>query len=296
MKKLLWMLILAYGTVSTGFSQRALVSDPTKAQFIDSDIARFWQAFDQMSSVKNPFNQYMKEGSPGLKDFVPFRIKNGKQLNRIVRKKKASYAAIRKNSLKVKAQYPPILKAFQNFKELYPKAVFPTTYFIIGAFNTGGTISKHGLIIGVEKQQNIEEIPFIVAHELIHFNQKYPRKRYSLLETSIKEGSADFLGELIAGKHINTATFAYGNAHEAELCAEFVKIMNDTKYRGWLYGTRGRKKGRPKNLGYWMGYQICKAYYQQASDKKEAIRAILNIQDFDSFLAKSGYLAKYLQK
>jgi len=108
------------------------------------------------------------------------------------------------------------------------------------------------------------------------------------------EGSADFIGELISGKSINGFAFEYGNMHNEELCKEFVEIMNDTNYHGWLYGTKGKKQGRPNDLGYWMGYKICEAYFDKANNPKEAIRDILNIEDFDEFLAKSGYLAEYM--
>ena len=45
-----------------------------------------------------------------------------------------------------------------------------------------------------------ENIPFIVAHELIHAQQRIPYKYKILLEQCIIEGSADFIGELISGK------------------------------------------------------------------------------------------------
>ncbi|TMI66321.1 MAG: hypothetical protein E6H07_10615 [Bacteroidetes bacterium] len=48
-------------------------------------------------------------------------------------------------------------------------------------------------------------------------------------------------------------------------------------------------ESRPKDLGYWMGYKITKAYYTKATDKTKAIQEILNIKDFTSFLADSGY-------
>ncbi len=185
---------------------------------------------------------------------------------------------------------------YQELKNWYDAAIFPPTYFVIGAFNSGGTSSDNGLIIGVEMQNEIENVPYIVAHELIHFNQNYPNTKNTLLEQSIMEGSADFIGELISGKHINETAFEYGNKNEEMLCSEFVEIMNGTKYHGWLYGTKGRAKGRPSDLGYWIGYKICETYFKNSNNKEEAIRDILNIQNFHDFLEKSGYLKQYLNK
>ncbi len=39
---------------------------------------------------------------------------------------------------------PAIREAFRKLKDLYPEAVFPDVYFVIGRFNSGGTASRHG--------------------------------------------------------------------------------------------------------------------------------------------------------
>ncbi len=142
-------------------------------------------------------------------------------------------------------------------------------------------------------QEEMENVPYIVAHELIHFNQNFPNEKNTLLKQSIREGSADFIGEIISGKHINETAFKYGNENEKQLCAEFVEIMDDSNYRGWLYGSKGKVDGRPNDLGYWMGYKICQSYYNQSNNHQEAIRDILNIRDFKDFLGKSGFLSEY---
>jgi hypothetical protein len=256
----------------------------------------FWQYFDLIDSQKNPFKDYLDKGSIGLKDFIPYRIESPKHLLKTVKKKRSDYDSKREDSYKVEFYTDSIRSYYQVLKNIYADAVFPPTYFVIGAFNSGGTSSENGLIIGVEIQDNIENIPYIVAHELIHFNQNYPNKNNTLLKQSIKEGSADFIGELISGKHINEKAFKYGNETKELLCKEFVEIMDGVKYKGWLYGSKGKKEGRPNDLGYWIGYKIIKSYYDKSDNKKEAIDDILNIKDFSNFLKKSGYLVEYLDK
>jgi predicted Zn-dependent protease DUF2268 len=293
-KYFLLMVSITYGL--TCFGQSTFESDPLKAEFISTDIPNFWKAFDQMESDKNPFRDYLEKGSVGLKDFIPNRIESPKKLLKITRKRKADYEAKRENSYQIIHQTNRIRNFYQTFKDLYEEAVFPPTYFVIGAFNSGGTSSENGLIIGVEKQTKTENIPYIVAHELIHFNQNYPGSENTLLKQSIMEGSADFIGELISEKHINEEAFKFGNKNEKQLCSEFVKIMDDNKYHGWLYGSKGKEKGRPNDLGYWIGYKISKSYYNKSDIKKDAISQILNIQDFKAFLKKSGYLSECLNK
>jgi hypothetical protein len=42
-----------------------------------------------------------------------------------------------------------------------------------------------------------------------------------------------------------------------------------------------------------MGYKIAEAYYKNASDKNQAVRDILEIKDFNAFLAASKYETKF---
>lgn len=274
-------------------AQPSYTQDPEQAAFITSDITRFWKAYDQLDAGGNPFKEYLNEGSAGLKGFIKYRIESAKNLQKVAKKRKADYERIREASANVASYEGQIKQAYQSLKEWYPKAVFPPAYFVIGAYNSGGTSTNVGIIMGVEMQQDMSNLPYIVAHELIHYNQHYNTKNQSLLSQSIKEGSADFIGELISGKQINENAQTYGNANEEMLCKEFVSIMNSDDYQGWLYGGK-RKEDRPADLGYWIGYKISKAYYDKAVDKKQAVSEILNVKDFDAFLKTSGYLAEFL--
>ena len=150
------------------------------------------------------------------------------------------------------------------------------------------------VFIGAEKQTNINNIPYIVAHELIHFQQKNWSENPTLLQQSIIEGSADFLGKLISGTNTNQQVNNYGNKNEEKLCKEFIKRMDSTNYVDWLYGVSG-KDDRPNDLGYWIGYKITEQYFKNSTDKKLAVRDILDIKDYKAFLNKSGYLKKYIR-
>ena len=178
-------------------------------------------------------------------------------------------------------------------KYWYPESKFPPVYFAMGVFTSGGTVTENGLIIGTEMLNNLDGLPGLIAHELIHFQQKFGDSP-SLLNQSILEGSADFIGELISGEHINMKAFNYGRQHEGDLCTEFIKVMNDEDYNDWLYSTT-EKDDRPNDLGYWMGYKIVESYFNNHSDKHKAIFEILHVQDAQKFLKKSGYLDEYLK-
>lgn len=170
---------------------------------------------------------------------MQLRIESAGELANWVARRPLYYGSIRASTARVSSFTPQIRQTFSRLKDLYPEAVFPSVYFVIGRMTSGGTTSYNGLLIGTEmygrttdmptseltdwhKQvlKSIDELPGVVAHELIHFEQKGPEPQ-TLLGQAIREGSADFVGELISGLSINAAPQKYGNDHERELWMEF---------------------------------------------------------------------------
>lgn len=274
-------------------------SDPLQAKFHTEDVELFWKIFDRdFPKLKGQTFQedYIDQGSIGLKGFIKYRIESGKKLANTVKKNLTYYQNIRESSLAIAKKKETYYVYFQEFKKLYPLAVFPDIYFVIGRKNSGGTIFSKGLIIGAERYGEIGDkfqadidinyLDHTIVHELVHFQQAYKKDR-SLLAQCIREGAADFLAELITQIPSIPKTYTFGNAHKAALWEEFLSKKDGNSWYNWLYYSRD--KSRPQDLGYWMGYQICKAYYDKATDKKQAIFDILNIQDFQDFFQKSGY-------
>lgn len=289
-------LLILIATVNAK-SQTSFSSSPDSSIFQTQDINRFWKAFDLFTedTSRNPFDtDYIHPGSAGVKGFLPYRIQSADHLFATVKLRKADYQKVRENTLRVKEKEKQCRSTFYALKYWYPDALFPPVYFVIGAYNSGGTFNEGGLFIGAEMQSDINNIPYIVAHELIHFQQKNWSENPTLLQQSIVEGSADFLGELISGVNTNQRANDYGNLHEERMCKEFVSKMDSTQYIDWLYGVTG-KDDRPNDLGYWMGYKITEQYFKKAVDKLKAIREILDIKDYRAFLKSSGYLNKYIR-
>lgn len=269
-------------------------TDPNVIDFITSDVERFWESFEDMDEKgKQTFEDYLNNGSDGLKDFIEYRIESPKKLYKTVIDRKDDYLKNRNILDSLDFIKEKVRKSYVKLDSLYPGVVFPPVYFVVGRFNSGGTSKESGLILGVEMMNGLAYLPSLITHELIHYQQK-PAKNQSLLQQSIDEGMSDFIGELISGIPNNSDYMTYGNEHKEELCKEFVSIMNDSSYHGWLYGSSGKKEGRPNDLGYWMGYWITKSYYDKQYDKKQAIHDILNIEDYIDFLKKSAYLDAYL--
>lgn len=293
---------------------RSLNTDPEKVKVVSSDIDLFWKAYDKARPDNNINvfrDEYIRKGSIGLKDFTTTRIGSACGLVEVIEARPKYYASLRETSLKAAVFQEPMRAAFRKLKSLYPDAVFPDVYLMIGKMNSGGTYTENALLIGVDMYgmtpntptdeltdwhkkvlKPIDEIPYIVAHELIHYQQKYPAGERALLGSVIGEGSADFIAELIAGKHINGHLHDYGNPRERELWIEFKRSMATNDRSLWLYNGNDIKD-RPADLGYYIGYKIAEAYYKNAADKKQAVRDILEIKDFEAFLKASRYEEKF---
>lgn len=255
-------------------------------------------------------------GSPDRAGFdtvvMPAVLDNAaKNLAAVYLRRRAYYDAIRPNTLALdtaRAIKDSIRASFRRLSALYSEAKFADVYFLIGRMNSGGTTGQSGLLIGTEINARdastpvselssweravtgqIKDLPHIVAHEMIHTLQGPRTGPRTLLVSAINEGSADFLAELISGKHIINPAYTYGDAHERELWTEFRAAMDSTNTSAWMYQGDRAPPGKPADLGYWMGYKISKAYYDQATDKHAAVKEILLHTDSKAFLAASGY-------
>jgi hypothetical protein len=301
---------------ASGQSRDKLNRDPDEVKFVTSDIDNFWRAYDlaeketeRAAKVRIFQTQYLDKGSDGLKDFLRLRVKSADALVDRIAQIPKYYASIRRPTLDVAKMQKSLRASFRKFKRLYPDAVFPDVYFLIGVTNSGGTTGPSGLLIGAEMYgltpvtpmgevsnwlravlAPVKNLPAIVAHESCHYNQSLEGQK-TLLAKALQEGSCDFVGELVSGSNINNHLKKYAATRHAEIWQEFRSEMNGPDISKWVYNG-ATSKDRPGDLGYYVGYRISEAYYRRARDKKQAVRDILNIKDIPQFLTASGYDGK----
>ncbi|HZS60396.1 MAG TPA: DUF2268 domain-containing putative Zn-dependent protease [Gemmatimonadaceae bacterium] len=285
--------------------------NPDSARLVSTDIARFWRVFDTTPRDSASFQRsYLDSGTVGLNDFVPHRIESSGELAAVIAAHARYYAAIRANTLAIDtaAHVKDAIRAsFRRLANLCPEALFPDVYFVIGAMSSGGTSSSHGMIIGVEMFSRddstpmdeldawhravigrIVDLPTVVAHELIHVQQAPLDTPITVLDQSMREGGADFIGELISGGRLNRVQHVYGDAHEQELRTAFAQAMDGRRLSDWFY--QGDKSGdHPPDLGYYEGYKIAEAYYRRAKDKRAAACTIMHAANPSDLRRRSGY-------
>jgi hypothetical protein len=288
-------------------------------QFITDDLVRFWQAFDQAQNASDPTSiyqrQYLELGTVGLQDFSQINEFNADSLAEVVKSYPDFFAAIRHNTLSLTRNdriQSQIKTHFENLKCLYPPAQFQDVYFVIGALNSGGTVSLNGLLMGTEinardastpieelspwlqaNTGSLEGLVRLVVHEAIHTLQHLTGTSLeitgrSLLWKALMEGGADFMTTLATGQEPPSPFFKYGLECEHDLWQEFSSVMNGTDISEWIYNG-DRSTSRPADLGYFIGYRILEAYYNRMPDKQKAIAEILAFRDPEKILQDSAY-------
>lgn len=289
-----------------------LRNSPYNATFHFEDVDNFVTAFeksniDWANAPQYFYNDYFSKASSALFYYQKFKIRSSShKFSYRVQDRRAYFNSILPNLKSLKNQEKKLREYLVKFEELYPDAVFPDIYFVVGCFNSGGTATGYGLIIGSEMhameensdltnfsnwEKNVvrgySNLPLITIHELVHTQQN---NNYStVLGNSIFEGAADFVSDLICGSHINEFIHVMADKKEEEIWAEFKKDMYNNNYNDWI-GNGGGDNVEIPDLGYYIGYKICKSYYDKQEDKAKALRDILTIQDWHTFYEYSGYM------
>ncbi|SNC66565.1 hypothetical protein SAMN06265337_1654 [Hymenobacter gelipurpurascens] len=312
-------LVLLFTTLSAVGQQRP-------PRIIFSDIDRFWVAYDSMRTTTDSLRQlqyinalYIKRGTPGLRALMDAKEYKAEDWVSAVRRYPRFWASIRPRTQLAKTAAAGIAPYLGKLQQLYPPLRPASLYFTIGALSSGGTTKDSLVLIGTElatgntsvdisefapgKQAYLKRhfqldplrdfIPLNV-HEYVHTQLKGPGNR--VLGQAIYEGTCDLLAELATGKPVPQLYMTYGPKHETELKERFGSEMFNPNFGHWFYNQESTDPHHVPDLGYYMGYSICRTYYRRAKDKPRAIREMVeldytNDQAVEAFLLKSGYYA-----
>ncbi|MDN3587785.1 DUF2268 domain-containing putative Zn-dependent protease [Pedobacter aquatilis] len=306
------------------------IAQQSKQTIVTTDIDNFWFAFDEIKSTTDSLKQldilqkqYVDKGTPGLKAFMEAKDYTTAAWLNCIRKYPKYWASIRPKTYKVKSlstQFNPYLK---KFKKLYPELKPASIYFCIGAMRSGGTTQGDKVLIGAELATgdldvDISELPqntknwlktyfgsnpfkdivLLNMHEYVHTQEK--SNGNTLLAQCIFEGTADFVAELITGKVPSMPYMTYGKTNHEMLKNKFKTEMFVNEFSGWLYNGTSSEFG-VGDLGYYIGYSICKNYYDKAENKKAVIKELIeldygNNEVVEDFLKKTNYFAEGFNK
>jgi hypothetical protein len=265
------------------------------------DVDRFYKVYDAAGghpTADQLQHDYIDPGSDGLHQFAKLRNISGTAIAETSVRHPEVYSSAKRCMAVLPRVRRRLEVALRTLRSLYPEARFPPVTIAVGRGKPVGVGSPvTGVQIGLEAlcatdylNSNIEDrFVHVIAHEFAHVQQApalVDDEHATVLEGSLNEGAAEFTAELISGAVAYSYFRAATQGREKEIETAFVSDEDKTDLSKWLNNGTPEKPG---DLGYWVGYRVVKSYYQRTSDKRRALREILEMTDPKAFLAKSGW-------
>ncbi|MFT3822534.1 MAG: DUF2268 domain-containing putative Zn-dependent protease [Chitinophagaceae bacterium] len=300
--------ILLLCTISLQGSAQ-MILPATTAHTSATDLNHYWQAVDSIKATADTALQlgyihrlYIEPASEGLLAFMKNKDNADRRWLTGIQEQPGFWDSTRKQMPLVRKAIAMVEANIKHYQQLYPSLRSSTIYFLVGFRQQGGTIRNNLSLIGTEvvlrdPEMTADGLLFLCIHEYTHIQQKRPDfQKINVLTSSIREGACDFIAEKVTGKTSKGPYMAYGKAHEQEVWNLFVKDMYTRENDNWV-STGNNPQLLAPDLGYFVGYRICTAYYRQAKDKPQAIKDIIELDYADSaavahFCQQSKYMAQ----
>jgi uncharacterized protein YjaZ len=268
-----------------------------------SDVERFYTLYDSTGGKPSAeqLQSYIDGGTEGFRAFTKMRNTTGERIAQAIEKQPEIYVKARQCANVLPAVKSRLAAALARLKQMYPEAVLSPVTLGVGRGKPVGTADRNGVMIGQESlcavadfmNPDVEDrFVYVIAHEYAHVQQSQFREEDlegNVLTTTLLEGGAEFIGELISGsvgyKHLAPAVIGREKEFETAFLADLDKPAMGS---AWLYNHPGTTD-HPADLGYWIGYRITKAYYLNARNKRQALRDIIELRDPKAILDRSGW-------
>lgn len=265
------------------------------------DVARFYRVYEAANgrpTAAQLQRGYIDPGSAGLRHLMQVRSVNAERIALAVATQPRLYADGRSCMAALPRIRARLMRTFDNLLDLYPEAERPPVTILV---SRGRPLAIAGPGAGVQIAveticsdtaarllgRNIDDrFVNVIAHEYVHVQQPRERANPTVLERALEEGVAEFIGELISGALANVGVHESARGREYEIETRFAGDLDRTDLSAWFDNVTAEDVGQ---LGYWVGYRIARAYYQNAPDRRAAIRDMIRMVDARDFLARSGW-------
>lgn len=303
-------------------------SEQVSKNVITTDVANFWEAFNNITSTQDSALQhkyldslYFKKGSLGLEAIRQVRNYSSQDYIDAINNYPEFWAAVREHTLEAEQYRLELETGINTLGEMYPSLKPAHIYFTIGALRTNGTTLDSLVLIGSElalannatptyefpenlshlrsyfDSEPSENIVFLTIHEYIHTQQK-TTIGYNLLAQTVIEGVAEFVAEKVLQTESPNPQIDFGKVNDQQVKAKFELEMFSPNIYNWLWNSADNEFGM-RDLGYYIGYKISEGYYHTASDKKVALKEMIeldynNEDELIKFVENAGYFEKPL--
>ena len=236
------------------------------------DVDLFYKVYDAADghpTAEQLQRDYLDAGSEGLHNLAKLRNVSGVRIADTLSKHPELYVKARGCTAALPRVRERVEVALRNLVRLYPQARTPPVTIAVGRGKPVGVGSPvTGLQIGLEAlcsaewmNPNVEDrFVHVIAHEYAHLQQVrelVDDEHPTVLGRSLIEGAAEFVAALTSGKTGYAHFDALTKGREREIETAFVADVDQTELSRWVDNST-MEKGN--DLGYWVGYRICKAY------------------------------------
>lgn len=290
---------------ATGLLWLAALTGPAAARtgpvVETADVELFYRLYDANGGrpgAEQLQRDYLDAGSEGLRHLASVRNVTGVRMAEAMAARPEIYVEARRCAETLPKVRERVDAALKEFARRSPEARFPSVTVAVGRGRPVAIGSPaNGVQVGLEAlcaatfiNPDIEDrFVGVLVHEYVHTQQSpamTEEQAHTVLEISLAEGAAEFLTEVLSGAPAYSYFGPLTEGRELEIETRFAADVDKTELSDWLYNSTMETPG---DLGYWVGYRIAKAYYQQAADKEAAFREILGLEDAKAFLAASGW-------
>ena len=299
---LLFAINLIAGTIITK-AQPNYPTSPENAELIYSDVVNFIEAYQYLNkdadtiAVLNKY--YFDRSSAGLKEYIIKHSLTPELLKAAIAKDPDRYAKIPGFLAVAEAFKPEYSMLMKQFGEVLPSAMYPPTYLLVGANRGIAQASKYGQLVTITRVvDSNEKLKKLIVHELAHFQQAITMgiqeygalygKADNMLGLCLREGGAEFITYLVLNQITQTKGLEYFRQHELDLKSRFKSDLATQNPGYWLWDSIEDPE-TPNLLGYVIGFKICEAYYQNSTEKNNALKDILAITQPEGFVEKSQF-------
>ncbi|WP_224491538.1 DUF2268 domain-containing putative Zn-dependent protease [Robertkochia flava] len=286
------------------YAQPSYPTDPDLAELHYTDLEHFTEAYHALQSANDTLEvlqtMYFDRATPGLREFISKHQLTPELLKDAIEAHPERYALIPgllENIEELQRTHKALMKKYAT---VLPGAMYAPTWLLVGANRGIGQASRVGQLITVTRvTDDLNKLEKLMTHELSHFQQAMamgPQKYGALYSTPnnmlglcLREGGAEFITSLVLSDITQTKSLAFLEQNEKDLKTKFKADLNSQDMNYWMWNSLDQQD-HPPLLGYVMGYKICAAYYDAAENKKDALKAILKMENAEDFLIRSAYL------
>ena len=298
-------------------------------RFINSDIDRFWTAYDKIVATTDTAEQrallnthFLDHATPGLTAFMGVRNYGADEYLVAIHSYPLFWKSVRQNTQHVSDVFPAVEAELVNLRKYYPALRPADLCFTIGALRSGGTVGNGMVLIGSElafadhntvssefpdrmatnrreyfDSDPIEDVVLLAIHEYVHTQQK--PLVHNLLSQCVYEGVGEYVSTLVTGRPSTLPAIPFGKANTERVREAFEKDLFNFLVPGKWMWSDDPNAFNVRDMGYYVGYTMCEMYFNKANDKQKAITELIELDytdeaAFGSFVEATGYLSQPL--